>query len=65
MTQLIFKRRKREPIVSTGQMVVKIDVESYNKVLEIADESGESLRSVVSKMVEYAYEQARFESDSE
>lgn len=65
MPELIFKRRKREPNKSTGQVVIKINAESYNKVLEVADESGESLRSVVSKMVEFAYENARFESEEE
>ena len=56
MNELIFKRKKRPAIDPTGQVVIKINAESYNKVLEVADETGESLRSVVSKMVEFAYE---------
>lgn len=31
-----------------GQAVVRIDAESYKKVLEVADETGESIRSIVS-----------------
>ena len=63
MPELIFKRKKRPLISPTGQVVIKIDAESYNKVLEIADETSESLRSIVSKMVEFAYEHAKFESE--
>jgi dsDNA-binding SOS-regulon protein len=56
MKQLVFKRKKRLPIEATGQVVIKINAESYNKVLEVADETGESLRNIVSRMVEFAYE---------
>lgn len=63
MPELIFKRKKRPQIEPNGQVVIKINAESYNKVLEVADETGESLRSIVSKMVEFAYENARYESE--
>lgn len=62
MATLVLKRRKRLPI-EEGQTVVRIDAESYNKVLEVADETGESLRSIVSKMVEFAYENITYESE--
>lgn len=62
MQELIFKRKKRPQIEPTGQVVIRIDAENYNKVLEVADETGESLRAIVSKMVEVAYENAKFES---
>lgn len=65
MSELIFKRKKRSQIEPTGQVVIKINAESYNKVLEVADETGESLRSVVSKMVDFAYENVRYESEIE
>ena len=63
MPDLVFKRKKRVPIEPTGQVVIKINAESYNKVLEVADETGESLRSVVSKMVEFACENLSYESE--
>ncbi|WP_313132589.1 hypothetical protein [Anaerocolumna sp.] len=63
MPELVFKRKKRPAIEATGQVVIKINAESYNKVLEVADETGESLRSVVSKMVEFAYENIAYESE--
>lgn len=65
MPTLIFKRARREPIKQNGQVVIKINAESYNKVLEVADESGESLRAVVSKMVDYAYENVEYASDAQ
>jgi dsDNA-binding SOS-regulon protein len=63
MKQLVFKRKKRLPIEATGQVVIKINAESYNKVLEVADETGESLRNIVSRMVEFAYENITYESE--
>ena len=63
MGDLIFKRIKREKLGTPGQTVVKIDNEQYNKVLEVADESGLSIREGVSRMVEYAYEHVRYETD--
>jgi len=63
MPVLVFKRKKRPPVEATGQVVIKINAESYNKVLEVADETGESLRSVVSKMVEFACENLSYESE--
>lgn len=65
MPTLIFKRKKRPQLEPSGQVVIKINAESYNKVLEIADETGESLRSIVSKLVEFACEHARYESEEE
>lgn len=62
MTTLVLKRKKRLPI-EEGQAVIRIDAENYNKVLEVADETGESLRSIVSKMVEFAYENITYESE--
>lgn len=62
MATLVLKRKKRLPI-EEGQAVVRIDAESYNKVLEVADETGESLRSIVSKMVEFAYKNVSYETE--
>jgi len=61
MAALVFKRKKRLTI-DDGQAVVRIDADSYNKVLEVAEETGESIRSIVSKMVNYAYENIAYEN---
>ena len=63
MSDLIFKRIKRNRIDVPGQTVVKIDNESYNKVLEVADETGLSIREVVSRMTNYAYDHIRYETE--
>ncbi|MDF2524222.1 MAG: hypothetical protein K0R31_1863 [Clostridiales bacterium] len=63
MPDLIFKRKKRPQLETSGQVVIKIDAESYNKVLEVADETGQSLRAIVSKMVDYAYENVSYSSE--
>lgn len=63
MGELIFKRIKREKLGTPGQTVVKIDNEQYDKVLDVVDESGLSIREVVSRMVEYAYEHVRYIAD--
>lgn len=63
MSELIFKRRKRDQISVPGQTVVKINTKEYNKVLEVADETGLSIREVVSRMVAFAYENVKYETD--
>lgn len=63
MGELIFKRIKREKLGIPGQTVVKIDNEQYDKVLDVVDEPGLSIREVVSRMVEYAYEHVRYIAD--
>lgn len=63
MEKLIFKRRKTATIVN-GQATIRISADSYYKVLEVADESGESLKKVVSKMVDFAYENVAYESEN-
>lgn len=62
MNELIFKRRRRDSISTPGQTVVKINNEEYNKVLEVADETGLSIREVVSRMVGFAYENVKYET---
>lgn len=63
MSRLIFKRRHREKTELPGQTVVKINNREYNKVLEIADETGLPIREVVSRMVAFAYENVEYETD--
>lgn len=62
MSGLIFKRRKRDPIDTPGQTVIKVDNEEYNKILEVADETGLSIRQVASRMIAYAYENVEYEA---
>ena len=63
MAKLVFKRRHRERTELPGQTVVKINNREYNKVLEIADETGLSIREVVSRLVAFAYENVEYEMD--
>lgn len=64
MNELIFKRRKRDPISIPGQTVVRINNEEYDKVLEVADETGFSIGEVVSRMVAFAYENVKYETEN-
>lgn len=64
MEKLIFKRRKIPFANSNCQNYrLRVDANEYNKVVEIADESGETLKNVVSKMINFAYENIAFESE--
>lgn len=63
MNELIFKRRKRNLIKIPGQTVVKINNEECNKVLEVTDETGLSIREVVNWMVTFAYENVKYETE--
>lgn len=65
MDDLVFKRRRRDRADGTGQIAVKLSNSEYNKVLEVADETGLSIREVASRMVAYAYEHIRYETGEE
>lgn len=65
MSDLVFKRRRRDRVDGAGQIVVKLSNSEYNKVLEVADETGLSIREVASRMVAYAYEHIRYETGEE
>lgn len=65
MSELIFKRKKREAISVPGQTVIKINNEEYNKILEVSDETGLSIREVASRMVAFASEHVKYESEGE
>jgi len=47
------------------QRMARLNADSYEKVMEVAEESGESMRSVASKMIDYAYKHIVFISDEE
>lgn len=63
MTELIFKRRRRDRPDPAGQTVVRVDNEAYIKALDVADETGLSVKEVVSRMVGFAYEHVRYETE--
>lgn len=65
MSNLVLKRKKRLQLETSGQAVIRIDAESYNKVLEVADETGLSLRAIASKMIDFAYENIVYEAYEE
>lgn len=62
---LVLHRKKRSPIPEEGQIAIKISKENYNKVLEVADETGKSLREALDILVTYAYLDIEYESQSE
>ena len=63
--KLIFKRKptRQKPDPTYQYYRVRVSGESYNKILEVADESGESIKSIVDKMIEFAYNNIIFESE--
>ncbi len=61
MDELIFTRRRRDRLSGVNQIVVKVGKDQYNKVIEVADETGRSIRDVASKMIDFAYEHIRYE----
>lgn len=61
ISKLIFKRRRREQRNASGQIAVKINNEEYNKILEVADETGLSIKEATSRMVSFAYENIIYE----
>lgn len=58
--KLTFPRAHNRQTPRNGQVAIKINASSYNRVLEVAEESGESLRAVASKMIDYAYENVEY-----
>lgn len=64
MEKLVFKRRKPPYANSQCQNYrLRVDANEYNKVVEIADESGETIKSVVNRMINFAYANIVFESE--
>ena len=65
MSTLVFKRKIRQHPDEYGRMKVHISASAYGKLLEVGDETGESLKNIVSRMVEYAYENVAYDSEAE
>ena len=61
MDELIFTRRRRDRLSGVNQIVVKVGKDQYNKVIEVADETGRSIRAVASRMIDFAFEHIRYE----
>ena len=62
MSELIFRRRRRDRLSGVNQTVVKVNKDQYNAVIEVADETGLSIREVASKIIEFAYQHVKYES---
>lgn len=60
--KLVFKRKKRVGY-SGGQMPLKVDVTVYNKVMEIANETGKSMRAIADEMITFAYDNVIYDDD--
>lgn len=65
MDELIFTRRRRDRLSGVNQIVVKVGKDQYNKVIEVADETGRSIRDVTSRMIDFAYEHIRYEEPAD
>lgn len=60
---LIMQRKQRVQKANRGQMVIKVGEEVYDKLQEVADETGRSIRSVADKMIRYAYDEIQYCTD--
>jgi len=65
LNELIFKRKKRPPINSDNRPATRLSASAYNMALDVMDETGESMKDVVSKMIEHAYKEIRYEEDEQ
>lgn len=61
MDELIFTRRRHNKACDERQTVIRIGKEQYNKVIEVADETGRSIQDVASRMTDFAFEHIRYE----
>lgn len=64
MEKLVFKRKKDIVTVGGKQYYrVRTSEAVYNKVVEIAEETGLTIREVADKMIAFAYENTVLESE--
>lgn len=62
--ELVLKRRKNR-VFAEGRTKVHIGEYQYNKVAEVAEETGKSIKNIVDIMVEYAYKHVKYEEGEE
>lgn len=62
---LIMQRKQRVQKPHNGQMLVRVSQEVYDKLQEVADETGRSIKGVADKMINYAYEEIQYSTDEE
>lgn len=66
MNKLKIKRREDiQEEKSKKENTVRLTPDSYEKVLDVANESGKSLRQVASLMIDYAFENIVYIVDEE
>lgn len=66
MSKLVLKRKKDVVTVGGNQYFrIRASEGTYNKVVEVAEETGMNLREVIDKMIDYAYANTVFESEDE
>lgn len=65
MDELIFTRRRRQKSDIAGQAVIRVSNAQYNKLLEVADETGLSIKEVADRMIEYAFEHVKYVLEDE
>ncbi len=65
MNKLVIKRKDSSITDTKSQMMVRINADSYDRILEVANESGESIRSIASKMIDFAFENIIYAENEE
>lgn len=65
MDKLVLKRRKSVAMAKDPSIYyrVRCSMESYNKVVEVADETGENIRQTVDRMLAFAFDNIIYESE--
>lgn len=60
---LIMQRKQRVQKPHNGQMLVRVSQEVYDKLQEVADETGRSIKGVADKMINYAYDDIQYSTE--
>lgn len=62
MSKLVFKSRQPNYVQENkiAYYRVRVSAQSYNRIIEIAEKSGEKFKDVADKMIEYAYDNIEF-----
>ncbi|MDF2608911.1 MAG: hypothetical protein K0R92_385 [Lachnospiraceae bacterium] len=62
---LVLKTKKRQRADEAGRMAIKVSAKTYNRILEVSEETGESMKDIAGRMIEYAYENIAYESEDD
>ncbi len=62
---LILRAKKRQRADEAGRMAIKVSARTYNRILEVSEETGESMKDITGKMIDYAYENIVYENEED